>query len=129
MPANCDISGEQRHAQSCIYKNVYSAFGFQRLSLDVIFVIVVVLGFTHTRQEAFKLGYSHIFLYIALQTPLTIVVLHYNLVNSNIAAAVVKYSMFIEKELLTRSEIFWTDFFKKYMSLIVISGFAHGHIH
>ena len=86
-----------------IYKNVYSALGFQRLSLDVIFVIVVVLGFTHTRQEAFKLGYSHIFLYIALQTPLTIVVLlHYNLVNSNIAAAaVVKYSMFIEQELLT----------------------------
>ena len=85
-----------------IYKNVYSALGFQRLSLDVIFVIVVVLGFTHTRQEAFKLGYSHIFLYIALQTPLTIVVLlHYNLVNSNIAAAaaVVKYSMFIEQEL------------------------------
>ena len=60
MPANCDISGEQRHAHSCnIYKNVYSALGFQRLSLDVIFVIVVVLGFTHTRQEAFKLGYSH----------------------------------------------------------------------
>ena len=78
MPANCDISGEQRHAQSCIYKNVYSAFGFQRLSLDVIFVIVVVLGFTHTRQEAFKLGiFAYIFVYIALQTPLTIVVLRY----------------------------------------------------
>ena len=99
MPANCDISGEQRHAHSCKHKNVYSALGFQRLSLDVIFVIVVVLGFTLTRQEAFKLGYSHIFLYIALQTPLTIVVvLHYNLVNSSIAA-VVKYSMFIEQEL------------------------------
>ena len=113
MPANCDISGEQRHAHSCIYKTVYSALGFQRLSLDVIFVIVVVLGFTHTHdRKLLNSGYSHIFLYIAVQTPLTIaVLLHYNLVNSNIAAAVVKYSMFIEQELHTHGVKYFGQIF------------------
>ena len=97
-----------------IYKNVYSAFGFQRLSLDVIFVIVVVLGFTHTHdRKLLNSGYSHIFLYIAVQTPLTIVVvLHYNLVN-NIAAAVVKYSMFIEQELYSHGVKYFGRIFKK----------------
>ena len=48
----------------CVYKNVYSAF--QRLSLDVIFVIV--LGFTHDRK--LLNSDSHIHMYcIELQTP------------------------------------------------------------